>query len=555
VLLASSAYGENLYSVQNTAKTCIAQIHELYAVEASVLDVVLTPSSGEGSVGERLMITLIGTALLNKEARISVLGVSDTEVVGLLPVGDGNIGSFYFVPRSTGKYDVKVEVEFTTKERMTTETVYSFIIKNAKENETPDASLFQLPRCAYPSTSGGQGSWLKCDASVSDKEGCLRSGWKYQPRNCSFEIWNDQELANFALHGEPKWIVILGTSVERGIFLMMVDLALSSQPNVQDDDDDDDSNTQAYCSHCWGYCDYQIGNLRFTYQDARAFVRGYYSSCNTKENLLETDLRPSDHVDFYNFLFGQLRKPDLILVPSRPVSGSASQSMIQSIRDFLEFTRKYDVPVMPLVGYNSPSVSKFGFHIDDELKSMKQWNALTPIVAQLYANGGTALFIGLQDLIYPAVDNNQDFYKGGKCSHGSAHLHLSTSRKAYMSAGRPIFRSVVSDVTEMVASMILSYILGPKSQSDVSLSTDETYDLSTVCAACVDCPHGLLPFHMKGTPEPRCFYDLNDVLSNTRMKMEAHVPTPCPQSCFDHPVNVINETTESGVVSINICAT
>lgn len=54
------------------------------------------------------------------------------------------------------------------------------------------------------------------------------------------------------------WLLVLGDSVYRGIFLMLVDMMLAKGQK--------DNLSESVIQKCWGYADIRLGNLRLTYQ-------------------------------------------------------------------------------------------------------------------------------------------------------------------------------------------------------------------------------------------------------------------------------------------------
>eukprot|EP00903_Cladosiphon_okamuranus_P015287 g14126.t2 len=62
---------------------------------------------------------------------------------------------------------------------------------------------------------------------------------------------------------EQTWLLILGNSVFRGLYLTLVDMILRQ-------DQKGDLRSSAL-QKCWGYADFQVGNLRVTYQDMRLY--------------------------------------------------------------------------------------------------------------------------------------------------------------------------------------------------------------------------------------------------------------------------------------------
>lgn len=102
------------------------------------------------------------------------------------------------------------------------------------------------------------GTWLSSNVA-SPHHGVLRNGWVFQPKTCVYDTFSYDDLLQLAaLEGEPTWLAVIGGSVQRGVFLMLVDMVLAQgQKNRMYD---------SPIGKCWGYADVRIGNLRLTYQ-------------------------------------------------------------------------------------------------------------------------------------------------------------------------------------------------------------------------------------------------------------------------------------------------
>ncbi len=104
------------------------------------------------------------------------------------------------------------------------------------------------------------GTWLSSRAA-SAAHGVARDGWVFQPKTCALEAFSHEELTLLAAGRggeEPTWLLVLGGSVQRGVFLTLVDMALERGQK--------DEMESSAVQKCWGYADVRIGNLRLTYQ-------------------------------------------------------------------------------------------------------------------------------------------------------------------------------------------------------------------------------------------------------------------------------------------------
>jgi len=135
--------------------------------------------------------------------------------------------------------------------------------------------------------SSGKGRWVECDAAGIAPEQCLFDGWVYLPYNCQWDLVNtidaleiSKEIAD-ARSGQPVWIVVTGSSIERGTLHALVDM-LGSIGNYDPATGDIDGSVadalfkgindvrgQGSTTKCWGWYDVQIGNIRLSYQDFR----------------------------------------------------------------------------------------------------------------------------------------------------------------------------------------------------------------------------------------------------------------------------------------------
>lgn len=128
---------------------------------------------------------------------------------------------------------------------------------------TPAFDVEKLPVCGtekeqdIASTFWRPGTWLSSNLA-SASHGVMRDGWVFQPKSCVYDTFSYDDLMLLAGMEKPTWLLILGGSVQRGVFLALVDMALrQGQKNELD---------SSAIAKCWGYADIQIGNLRLTYQ-------------------------------------------------------------------------------------------------------------------------------------------------------------------------------------------------------------------------------------------------------------------------------------------------
>ena len=77
------------------------------------------------------------------------------------------------------------------------------------------------------------GRWVECEAAGIPQERCLVDGWVYLPNDCQYDIFTTidaletSKAIEDAREGRSIWIVLVGTSIERGILHAMVDMLSS----------------------------------------------------------------------------------------------------------------------------------------------------------------------------------------------------------------------------------------------------------------------------------------------------------------------------------------
>ena len=173
--------------------------------------------------------------------------------------GDGTLTAVYD-SSFPGHYSVHIEVVTLKKHDQGVPIVGSPFGLTVKGN--PTINIDELPVCGTEAEDIARsfwrpGTWVSSNLA-SASHGVMRDGWVFQPKSCVYDTFSYEDLMLLAERKEPTWILILGGSVQRGVFLNLVDMALA-----QGQKDTFDSSA---ISKCWGYADIKVGNLRLTYQ-------------------------------------------------------------------------------------------------------------------------------------------------------------------------------------------------------------------------------------------------------------------------------------------------
>ncbi|CAM9309930.1 unnamed protein product, partial [Laminaria digitata] len=173
--------------------------------------------------------------------------------------GDGTLTATY-ESSFPGRYSVHIEVVTRKKHDEGVPIVGSPFGLTIKGD--PTLNIDELPVCGteeedIASSFWRPGTWLSSNLA-SESHGVMRDGWVFQPKSCVHDAFSYEDLMLLAERTEPTWILILGGSVQRGVYLTLVDMVLAQGQK-------DDLRSSAI-GKCWGYADIQIGNLRLTYQ-------------------------------------------------------------------------------------------------------------------------------------------------------------------------------------------------------------------------------------------------------------------------------------------------
>lgn len=101
------------------------------------------------------------------------------------------------------------------------------------------------------------GSWVSSNIA-SAKHGVNRDGWVFQPTSCVYDSFTHEDLLLLARSEEPTWLLVVGNSVQRGVFHALVDMILVQGQK--------DNFEKSVIQKCWGYSNIQLGSLRVSYQ-------------------------------------------------------------------------------------------------------------------------------------------------------------------------------------------------------------------------------------------------------------------------------------------------
>ncbi|KAJ8047373.1 hypothetical protein HOLleu_06357 [Holothuria leucospilota] len=445
--------------------------------------------------------------------------------------------TFTYVPTLPGEYDLYVEEIFQRPpwQKQVPGSPFRLIVQGHHELNTDDFKVQtdNLPSCQTISRkdpSWVEGEWMTRKLT-GRKHGVLRSGWVFQPKRCSFDIFTTDDIEIAAASKVPKTIAILGSSRERGIFLSLVDLALRKQEKLH--------IVQSDLSKCWGFVEFQLGNLHFIYQDFRVYKvddihatrnEGVNITCHNEKIAKEGNNLFQDAMKFLEkTLFGSRLWPDIIFLDT---SKQKLSLLVEKIPP------SWGGTIYPVQNFKS--------------KCLAYYNALGLLAAQNEAKASLS------------VDPRVDILDGFTLSTGMRHAtqsspfiikshHLHHFCKELNGEMR-----VCGNPTEMIAQFLLGQVIAPKGRDVWMKSIDykmrEKVRLSNTrtIRVCHDCPKTLMPFHIKSEPDLHCYESAEGLQLNLEQTYTVWNDRPCPKECMQtQPVGKVY--TQSGSVDVRQC--
>jgi hypothetical protein len=131
---------------------------------------------------------------------------------------------------------------------------------------TKSLSDSQLPPCT--NVDWNQGRWLPC----AGEEVCPTQGLFFLPYNCYIPMVNFDKLRD-----ENLWIVLTGSSVQRGTFLAIANMLLGDKMHAM---------IELGIWKCWNWLDLHVGRFRVSYLDMRLHYMSERLSSGAEPNYM-----------------------------------------------------------------------------------------------------------------------------------------------------------------------------------------------------------------------------------------------------------------------------
>ncbi|CAN0033491.1 unnamed protein product, partial [Ascophyllum nodosum] len=358
-----------------------------------------------------------------------------------------------------------------------------------------------------------EGTWVSSNIA-SSTSGVGRDGWVFQPKTCVHDMFSYDDLMLLASLNEPTWLLVLGGSVQRGLFLTMVDMVLAQGQK----DDFDTSPIQK----CWGYADVTVGHLRLTYQDMRMFtVTNAEDSLECHNEKLVSgstaDFVQSGRLFLNSTVFGDGHPwPDVIAAPAFFTANVKDPNFaITVLTEALPATWQGTLLMLEhMTGFGNhwefknptrTTLDEIGVMLEDS--SVLGDRQLANL--ETYRRGDRRVeFMSVFPMNQAKLFENQYFRGNRRRKYGrSQHYHYvaSSNQNETCSGSRMVF----SSITEMLSNIMFAKAVGTKAVlyqraagapgiGERNAAARQSFEV------CTDCPAKLFPFHVKSEPQPEC---------------------------------------------------
>eukprot|EP00752_Nemacystus_decipiens_P009227 g8242.t1 len=494
---------------------------------------------------------------------------------------DGTLTATY-EPAFPGSYlvhvedvDLRIKSDKLQRGRPIVGSPFSLTVSGA-----PAIRVNDLPVCGGSGGAGGDdgveaevaseywraGSWVSWNLA-SPKHGVLRDGWVFQPKDCAYEAFSYDDLMLVASQEEPTWLLALGNSILRGVFLTLVDMALAKGQK--------DAFPTSVLAKCWGFSDVRIGNLRLTYQDLRLYTVASVEDatvCNDEKLASGSTTAYVGAAELFlkDTIFREDEAwPSVIWAPSNMIdSDEAPNLQISVLLDALPPTWEGSLVMMDhLYGYGygwntgNPTMATLS-----GVKPVNEFSTQTPDsgvgrMARYRRKDPRISFVSAFPIYQARLFENEHSRMGERCYGCSIHYHYisdgPSSPEAYGGA-----RMVHSAVTETLANIVLSKAVGTKaslydqattgSTSPTAAAEKRRAEIGQQFELCSDCPASLVPLHIK--PVPRTVCNTTSALPGNASVGSAWDKELCPRWCMETEPDR-RAWKGSGLVDVRVCAT
>ncbi|CAM9438074.1 unnamed protein product [Scytosiphon promiscuus] len=406
------------------------------------------------------------------------------------------------------------------------------------------------------------GSWVSANVAAQS-HGVQRDGWVFQPKTCAYEAFSRDDILLLAGLEEPTWLLAMGNSILRGVFLTLVDMALAEGQK-------DDFSTSVV-KKCWGFIDIRIGNLRLSYQDLRLYtVTSVEDATVCNDEKLASGSTAAYVSSAELFLKDTIFReggpwPTVVWAPSNMIDADEAPNLqISVLMDALPPSWTGTLVMMDhLYAYG------YGWNTGNPtmatLRGVKPVNEFSPPTSdsglarmdRYRQRDPRVTFMSAFPIYQARLFENERSRIGKRCYGCSIHYHFVSegpdSPEAYGGA-----KMVHSAVTETLANIVLTKAVGSKealygraaTASATVEAGERRTDVGTVFELCTDCPASLIPLHVK--PKPLLVCDITSALPGNATVGQAWDNELCPDWCMAQ--NPDREASQgAGLVEVRVC--
>lgn len=460
------------------------------------------------------------------------------------------VGSLIYawVPIFPGAYTIhvhEIDQEFSHTTPLVTPGEYPIYINEGSAAQGIGVSMLQdrienMPPCQSIQNnvqlfSNWDGDWLGPDFQLPDS---VRTGWSFLPSSetmgCKLETFNYDEIQSIP---EKKKILILGRSVERGVFLSLVDMMLDRQEGKY--------INKSTIGKCWGRASVKKNNLEVMYQDFRVTefedpTEEAFIECHNEKLVKEPG---SSFIHNASAVWQEIFTQD----------ASEWPNVIFMVTGLGAARFRFEHHVIPFVQSLPPTWDGTLFLGDMEF-SGRTAGLMSSSRYEYYLQEISNLVTSLNDnrvrwIDGPGVSKEQRMYsqKGPDFVGRSQHFHHSCMEIDEEDPTKAM--AVCSNVTEMVGNLLLGHALGPKDQflQHAEQVKNNFHDFTpnkspsqlTWCHACPKC---MIPMHLTPYPNMECVegpltakedYDCSALRFDGVSK--DIVQGMCPADCLEQP--------------------
>lgn len=381
----------------------------------------------------------------------------------------------------------------------------------------PDAKSrrSRLPACqSLPNLFPLEGIWHGPESiTSSDKENVrMRTGWNFEPARCNLEAFSQEELNATA---KPITIAVLGSSIERGIFLSLIDMVTSRFEKTELAD--------SRIRKCWGRAEVSVGNIKLVYQDMRAnlMTTNGEIKCHGNQLAVGTGFFQNGTAMIRKLLFDH--NPDVIVSISgcsvRTILSQGPHPCFSVMKQLISdgtTTSDWD-GIWVLLDYMFTAHKSIS-NQEQRLAHLSNLDRFSKTI-----NDERVRLVDTTSISSPMVLYSES---GGQIQ-GSQHFHRICN-------GPGDNLRVCSNVTEAVAQLVLGMAIAPEGKLVAKASnTQDSSQISSltqqrIVQSCFDCPASIVPFHILPAPNLTC----EQGIRAAQKAGDPYVSIACPTYCM-----------------------